>query len=305
MNKIFISYNFKDKAEVKKIKNFLKKECNQFVSKIYLFEKIHDKNWKSKVSKKLRRCDVLILIVGENTYLSENILWEIDFAKNNNLKIIAVQLGTEYKIPALLEKSDTIVIPNENRKIKEAIKKVFDLDDEFIEKQLINSIENKSYLYEQYKLMVETSERLVERRSKTNTFFLSANGLLMTALGLLTKSGIENKYSFVYLILIALVGIILCFSWRSLLISYGQLNAGKFKIILILEKYLPSSIFNAEWKSLAEGKNKKIYKSFTASEKNVPLIILFVYIIYIIFILIFSLTQTTTERSLIWPTTYL
>ena len=44
-----------------------------------------------------------------------------------------------------------------------------------------------STLLAQYKLFMETSERLVERRQKMNAFFLSVNALLVSAMGLATK----------------------------------------------------------------------------------------------------------------------
>ena len=42
-------------------------------------------------------------------------------------------------------------------------------------------------LFEQYKLFVATSERLVARRQLVNTFFLSANALALSALGVIAK----------------------------------------------------------------------------------------------------------------------
>ncbi len=94
-----------------------------------------------------------------------------------------------------------------------------------------------------------------------NTFFLSANGLLVTMIGFIIGGKITSKYSYIFLCVLAFVGILLCLSWRSLILSYCQLNTGKFKVINELEKYLPVSIFTAEWIALGEGKDKKRYNS--------------------------------------------
>ena len=45
----------------------------------------------------------------------------------------------------------------------------------------------------------------------------------------------------------------------------------KFDVILRLEKSLGSQIYSAEWVSLGKGLRPNKYKSFTSTEKNVPL----------------------------------
>lgn len=121
-----------------------------------------------------------------------------------------------------------------------------------------------------YKVMVDSSESLVGRRQAVNTFFLTANGALVTAYGIILKNASDDELTPLGVLLLAGIGIILSFAWKSLITSFGQLNTGKFKVINYLEKYLPAAIYDAEWAALAEGKDPKIYKSFTAREKWVP-----------------------------------
>ena len=45
----------------------------------------------------------------------------------------------------------------------------------------------QSILFEQYKLFVDSSEKLVVRRQTVNTFFLSINALLLSAAGFIVK----------------------------------------------------------------------------------------------------------------------
>ena len=121
-----------------------------------------------------------------------------------------------------------------------------------------------------YKVMVDSSERLVGRRQAVNTFFLTANGALVTAYGVIVKSASDADLAPAGVFLLAVIGVILSGAWKSLITSFGQLNAGKFKVINFMELYLPAAIYDAEWVALGEGKDPKIYTSFTAREKWVP-----------------------------------
>ncbi|MBJ2357141.1 hypothetical protein [Sphaerochaeta sp. S2] len=140
-------------------------------------------------------------------------------------------------------------------------------------------IESRQQTIDQYKLMVSSSESLVNRRQAVNTFFLTMNGALLTAFGLIVKGvGLDLHVSLGVLIL-AITGAILCGAWRSLIKSFGQLNKGKFKVINTIERYLNTAIYAAEWEALEHGDNPKVYRSFTSREIWVPTTLLSLYII--------------------------
>jgi len=146
-----------------------------------------------------------------------------------------------------------------------------------------------SLLLEEYKLFVDTSEKLVARRQTVNTFFLSVNALLLSAVGLIAKEVITMRIALVGVVAIALSGILLCMAWRRLVHSYGQLNTGKFAVIHLLERYLPAALFKAEWKALGEGKDKKKYTPFTKTEATIPIVFIVLYSISILGILVYLL----------------
>lgn len=144
-------------------------------------------------------------------------------------------------------------------------------------------------LLEEYKLFVDTSEKLVARRQTVNTFFLSVNALLLSALGMIAKEVITMRIAFIGVIAIGLAGILLCVAWRRLVHSYRQLNAGKFVVIHLLEQYLPAALFKAEWKALGEGKDKKKYTPFTKTEATIPIVLIVLYGIAIFWSLVYLL----------------
>ncbi len=129
-------------------------------------------------------------------------------------------------------------------------------------------------LLEQYKLFVGTSEALVQRRQGVNTFFLSANSLLVAGAGLILRGGASSHMESVILVLLLLstIGLGLAFVWRRLIHSFRQLSAGKFDVIHALERRLPARAFAAEWKALGEGEDPKVYRPFTGTESITPIV---------------------------------
>lgn len=123
---------------------------------------------------------------------------------------------------------------------------------------------------ELYKVMVSSSESLVTRRQAVNTFFLTMNGALLTAIGLIVQNAGDRRLGALAVLVLALAGLLLALAWRSLIRSFGQLNAGKFRVINSIEKFLPVSIYEAEWVALERGRNPKVYRSFTSREIWVP-----------------------------------
>lgn len=142
-----------------------------------------------------------------------------------------------------------------------------------------DSPEAQAQYFELYRMMVNSSEALVARRQSVNTFFLTMNGLLLTAIGLFVREGGSGRLQAGGILVLAVAGGALCVAWRSLIISFGQLNTGKFAIINTMERALAASIYAAEWEALERGENPKVYRSFTSREVFVPIAFGLIYLL--------------------------
>jgi len=101
----------------------------------------------------------------------------------------------------------------------------------------------QDHLLEQYKLYVETSQQVSERRQNANNYLLALNSSLVTLfVGFLSTFG-HHRWN----VLIAITGLLICFIWYSLVDSYKDLNAAKFAVIHELEEQLPAALFRHEW----------------------------------------------------------
>ena len=168
-----------------------------------------------------------------------------------------------------------------------------DLDDIIFDSRVAAGEANLEILLEQYKLFVETSERLVARRQIVNTFLLSANALALSALGLIAKEASRSPLAAIGIVAITAAALVLCVAWKRLVRSCAQLNSGKFAVIDRLEERLPAALFRAEWAALGEGEDPNVYMPFTATEQ----------IVSMIFIAVYALTASVTVAWLIasWP----
>ena len=118
-------------------------------------------------------------------------------------------------------------------------------------------------------MLVETSERLVARRQTVNAFFLSVHTLLVSAIGFNFQSAFSSSGwtgPLMAVIGLCLAGMLVAYTWRRMVSSFRQLNAGKFAVIEQLERHLPAAIFTAEWVALGEGGDRRKYVPFTATE---------------------------------------
>jgi len=130
---------------------------------------------------------------------------------------------------------------------------------------------------EQYKLYVELADRVSARRSTANTFFLTLNTAVFTAIGVFWKD--PPTASPRLGIFPAAVLVLQCLVWFWIIRSYRQLNAGKWAVVGAFEERLPASPWwAAEWEALAEGKDPSRYWPLTHIEQWVPFLFAVAYI---------------------------
>jgi hypothetical protein len=150
----------------------------------------------------------------------------------------------------------------------------------------------RSQLLELYKLFVQTSESLVQRRQSVNAFFITVNSLLLTGVGLFANTGLKANYGGAGLVALGMTGAIASIAWARLVRSYRQLNTGKFRIINLLETQLPAAMFQAEWEALGEGKDHSKYRPFTATEPVIAHVFVVLYAVVVALGILSILGQT-------------
>lgn len=132
---------------------------------------------------------------------------------------------------------------------------------------------DKLIALEIYKLYHDSIQKTADKRQTANSFFLTLNTGVFTAIAFLFHKDTSSDLKPLYLLLPA-IGVISAIFWWKLVNSYRQLNRGKFVILNLLEKKLPLAVYSAEWHFLAHGTDKKKYHQLTALEKAIPIVFL-------------------------------
>lgn len=153
-------------------------------------------------------------------------------------------------------------------------------NDKPINNDYVKDEQYREHILEQYKLYVEMADRISSRRDVANAFFLTLNGLFLSAAGALIDKGYQFSPKWTLLFPLSVL-LLQCFFWWRLIFSYKQLNGAKFNIVGELETRLPASPYRkAEWQTLLkEGKDRTAYWPLTHLESKIPFMFAVGYII--------------------------
>jgi hypothetical protein len=139
----------------------------------------------------------------------------------------------------------------------------------------------QDHLLEQYKLSVQTSQQVSERRQNSNNYLLTLNSSLVTLFVVFLSTFGHHRWN----VLIPATGLVICFLWYSLVDSYKDLNKAKFAVIHELENQLPVALFRHEWSVCGHNRKKKdkpvedMYVPLTHLERWIPWMFAVLYVV--------------------------
>jgi hypothetical protein len=142
----------------------------------------------------------------------------------------------------------------------------------------------QEHLLDQYKVYVQMADNISARRAQANQFYISVLSALLAVVALVGKlygSGENPRPDLVNIAFLAitLLGLLLCTVWWLNLLSYRQLNSGKYKVVHEIEARLPYACYDREWEVLGRGEDLRIYLPLTSIERYVPVLIAIPFII--------------------------
>ncbi len=158
-----------------------------------------------------------------------------------------------------------------------------------MERKLINTPVEKhdenyySQILEQYKMYVDSAEKISDRRQIANNYFITINTVFISIIGLSFQVRALELYGWAR-VLLAFFGITICVIFWYLIRSYRQLNSGKFKVIHEIEALLPLNLYSYEWELLGRGKDKKKYYPFSHVELIIPWVFSLIYLFLGVFL---------------------
>lgn len=231
---------------------------------------IDNQKWKDEFIIKLSESDAVLYFCSTYSCLSDNVKWEIHNIKATNKKLLV----------EILPSDDSKNRVNNRSKVFQQIEQLVNEKKITISNQDFLNKDNKKYLMDQYKLMLQTSETLLDRRQKISGLYISISSIVLPVVGVLLANA--NYYLSLVAAVLSIIVAIVNFSWIRIIHLYGDLNYAKFEVIQEIEKQFPVKLFASEWQirnrkaNDAGGKNPV---SFTKLEKKLPQLFITIYLI--------------------------
>ena len=135
-------------------------------------------------------------------------------------------------------------------------------------------------LIEQYTKYVDTTLDVSNRRLRNNRFYVLLLSGTLAVISVLANTDIIQE---VGLLIAGLSGFALCVLWYGSILSYKQLNRGKYAVINEMEAELPAAPFRREWAHLEEGDDWRTYITHTRVERKIPGILAVPYLLIAIY----------------------
>lgn len=133
---------------------------------------------------------------------------------------------------------------------------------------------------EQWQFYGETTINISNRRLKSNRFYLRLLIALLGIAGVGAKLGYLTPVGF---LVIGVVGLPFCVLWSFHILSYKQLNSGKYRVMWEMAEELPFNPFKREWTKLKEGEEPDAYIKHTTVEVWWPRVFGFFYAALIVY----------------------
>ena len=140
----------------------------------------------------------------------------------------------------------------------------------------------REHFSQQYKLIVESVNYTSDLKLKLNTFFLTANTALVTAIGLGFSSQ-KPIGSSVWHLLLPLAGALMAIIWWGVTYSYKQRNIVKLRIVHCLEEQLPLALYKTEWTLMEENHSHPLKKFLFSIDLFIPIVFFICYLLFAVF----------------------
>lgn len=136
---------------------------------------------------------------------------------------------------------------------------------------------------EQYRMLIDSTNKSEDRRGTVNNFFLAANGVfapyLLKTFPLVGNHELSNL---LILTLMVTVGLIVSIEWLSIIRVYEKLNIINYIAIKSCEEKLPLNVFSSKTELLAKHTDSHKANVFLSRETNIPKLFAAIYLLYLL-----------------------
>ena len=267
--KVYVIYKFADHGVVAQALENVQSNLSD-ENRLFMFRQNHEgKNWRTEAIRNMKDSQLVVLFdtfTGKGLTAGKHIAWEMAKAKKLGKRVVVFadsqKTAEEYACYECkeLDAAAGYLTKEFSWSLHENLCRKSTQDKPYTDTE-------KQLLLEQYRIMIDTSEKLMERRQETVNLYTTLCTTLIAFIGASFAFGNLSICAAITFVS-GLMLLVLCRNWRISLVAYDLNNYGKFEVINTLEEILPAEIFKCEYRY-----NKRNgIQSFSAREKVLPTI---------------------------------
>ena len=250
--RLFFSNRSVDADRVKELRTALAKHLQHLPFNDVSLNVPYTNDWKPLALSALESCEAVVCVIGKDTHASEPVEWEIREAYRLGKPLTVTRLSREYDAPTFCAELKLPVLDWDVPQLAQHIKQLGIACALFPQQDWKTGAPTPDTLLNQYNVMAQSWEALINRRQTVNTLYVTADAALLAGVGAVASSADQTGAigAAVGVAVLAMLGLALSFNWRRTVVSYGTLSNAKADVISALEAYMPARLFDAEWRVL-------------------------------------------------------
>lgn len=135
-----------------------------------------------------------------------------------------------------------------------------------------------------YKVMIDSTEKAIERRQALNRFYFSVVVAIFVSISFVLRTGVEQFPTRIVLSTALFLAFLNCILWFAMIYAARRLNATKYDVIGEMEQSMEFRPFSREWEIHVQ--KRRNFPQFTLIEIMLPAIL------SVVCLLLFSLIAT-------------
>lgn len=153
--------------------------------------------------------------------------------------------------------------------------------------------DKNNIILEQYKMAIETANRITKQRYEFNRFMIMICTALIAGISTIAYHNINNIY---FTLPIAIIGVCICNIWKKQINCFKTMIKIKFDSVKNIEKdnNFILDLYAQEYKKREKYKKYGSFKSFSEQEKMIADIFKFGFILYLVFVALMILFKMVT-----------
>ena len=171
-----------------------------------------------------------------------------------------------------------------------------------ISKNLINSqfssrgigenkgeVSDRDFMFEQYKLLIDSAHRIEERRGGSDNIFIGINTVIVSVLISSDNLTINDIFRLPLGVSLVIIGLSIAWNWLRVITAYKKLNFLNYSLIEAFEVLLPTRVFSLRAKMEAEedDQHKKNRANIILNKESLlPKAFLLIYVLSLVNMLI-------------------